>query len=181
MFCLCLCLCFSSENDNKPEFNRERIEIKVNENEIDGYKIPFEGGRDVDENDNGEIFYILDCSKEKKSKEFVLNWNETTINCLPLFDLIKFTNSIMNQYDQLGLIYNPSKSHEESSSNGSFDFILYGFNLNRMSKAKQMMNSMQISVQLQKPLFQKIYLKQLQFIVQNLFHLPQRCCRRRLH
>ncbi|UJR25047.1 hypothetical protein I4U23_006407 [Adineta vaga] len=47
------------ENDNKPEFPYNEIELKFRENILHGYKIPFTGGRDLDEDNYLSTFSLV--------------------------------------------------------------------------------------------------------------------------
>ena len=116
-------------------------------NEVNEYKIPFEGAIDLDEGINSRILYLLDCSMEKRKDWIMMKTkNERTLNCLPLFDLIIFSQSLINQYDQLGLKFNPSSS---SFLLNEYELVLYAFNVNQHGE-KELINSMMIDVQVEK-------------------------------
>ena len=86
-----------SENDNEGRFNRQEIELRFRENVLNGYKIPFEGAKDIDEGENNEMDYVTECVNER--------------NCLSLFELIIVSrSSSLFQYDQLALKFSPSTS-----------------------------------------------------------------------
>lgn len=89
-----------SVNDNKPIFREKEIELKFNKNILKGYKIPFEGAKDLDENENNKIEYKLNCL------------NENIGNCYLLFKLIIISQSFSLNYDQLGLKFIPLSSIE---------------------------------------------------------------------
>ena len=143
--------------------------MKFNENRYDEYKIPFEGAKDLDENENGKIFYILDCSKVKKSEEKILVWNEKTIDCFPLFDLIIFSQLSKNQYDQLGLKFNPSSSSVPLENH--YQFTLYAFNQNKRYE-KELLNSMILNIQIEKT--QKIKFYKLKFLIKEDFRWEEK-------
>ena len=95
-----LCLLHNcSENDNEGRFRRKEIELRFRENILNGYKIPFEGAKDIDEGENSEMDYIIECINER--------------NCLSLFELIIVSrSSSLFQYDQLALKFSPLSSNQ---------------------------------------------------------------------
>lgn len=69
---------------------------------LNGYKIPFEGAKDVDEGENKEIEYEIKCF-------------DGNAKCLILFELIILSrSSSMFQYDQLALKYFPMNNSDEN-------------------------------------------------------------------
>ena len=135
------------ENDQKPKFKEKETKLKFVLNNLNENTIPFEGSIDEDgEEEFNKIYYYLDCSKD--DEEIDLNWNERTKNCFPIFDLVIFSQSLINQNDQLGLKLNPSSS----SMMKRYELKLFSFNKNRNGK-KEKINSMKIFVEIEKILF----------------------------
>ncbi|CAF1619335.1 unnamed protein product [Rotaria magnacalcarata] len=156
----------TDENDNKPEFKNSSIELKFHENIFGGYKILFEGAKDLDEGLNGKIRYILDCSNnsKKKSKNLILkeNKNDSLINCFPLFEFEIISQSLINQFDQLALKFIPPKLNEiiENEYNLVLYAIDYGLNHNAL------FNFMNINIKIEKILRKpKFLLNEYEFII----------------
>ncbi|CAF0912133.1 unnamed protein product [Rotaria sordida] len=136
------------ENDNKPEFRNSSIELKFRENIFGGYKILFEGAKDLDEGLNGKIDYILDCSKKKEKLIIKENKNKTLINCLPLFEFEIISKSLLlNQYDQLALKYNSLIKNEYIEN--EYNLILYAINYNLINN-NELFNLMNINIKIEK-------------------------------
>ena len=140
------------ENDNKPQFKQSTIKMKFLLTDVNEYKIPFEGAIDYDQTIHKKIFYLLDCSKEQQQEEesnleFDQS-NEITKNCYPLFDLIVFSQSLINQYDQLGIKLSNSLS---SSLETHYELKLFAFNRDENGK-KEMINSMKMFIEIEKVL-----------------------------
>ncbi|CAF3565800.1 unnamed protein product [Rotaria socialis] len=155
------------ENDNKPEFKNSSIELKFHENIFGGYKILFEGAKDLDEGLNGKIRYILDCSSnnsKRKSKNLMLkeNKNDSLINCFPLFEFEIISQSLINQYDQLALKFIPPKSNEIIEH--EYNLILYAIDYGLDHNA--LFNFMNINIKIEKILRKpKFLLNEYEFII----------------
>ncbi|CAF0976847.1 unnamed protein product [Rotaria sordida] len=139
------------ENDNKPEFAKNEIELKFVENVSNGYRIYFEGAKDIDEGKNSEIHYILDCSNNKNNKNKILLLNQSSINCFSLFELIIISqsslSSLSNNFDKLALKYNPSLINEKKTFENEYKFIIYAIDNNENNK--QLINSMNLFIKIE--------------------------------
>ncbi|CAF1094449.1 unnamed protein product [Rotaria sp. Silwood1] len=152
------------ENDNKPEFKNSSIELKFHENIFGGYKILFEGAKDLDEGLNGKIRYILDCSIKKEKLLIKENKNKSLINCYPLFEFeILSQSSLLNQYDQLALKFiSPLLSNEYIEN--EYNLILYAIDYGLYDK--ELFNSMNINIKIEKILKKpKFLLSEYEFII----------------
>ncbi|CAF0955117.1 unnamed protein product [Rotaria sp. Silwood1] len=157
------------ENDNKPEFAKNEIELKFVENVSNGYKIYFEGAKDIDEGKNSEIRYILDCSNSlnNNNNNEILYLNQSSINCYPLFELILISKSslisLSNNFDKLALKFNPSLSKKNIEN--EYKFIIYAIDNNQYGK--ELINSMNLFIKIEEKdkNFIKFLLSEYEFIV----------------
>ncbi|CAF4194172.1 unnamed protein product, partial [Rotaria sp. Silwood2] len=161
------------ENDNKPEFAKNEIELKFVENVSNGYKIYFEGAKDIDEGKNSEIRYIIDCSNNlNNNKEKILFLNESSINCFSLFELIIISqsslSSLSNNFDKLALKFNPSSSSSsllKINIENEYKLIIYAIDNNQYGK--QLINSMNLFIKIEEKdkNYIKFLLSEYEFIV----------------
>ncbi|CAF0846479.1 unnamed protein product [Adineta ricciae] len=133
------------ENDNRPEFAQNEIELKFQENILNGYKIPFSGAKDLDEGRNGEIHYVLDCSNDfHVNKSFTNQYIQPPVNCFPLFQLIVLSQSSSSvNYDRLALKFLPS-----SSVNIQNEYKLRLYAIDKNENGKQLDSSMNLIVKI---------------------------------
>jgi hypothetical protein len=117
------------------------IELKFRENVLNGYKIPFEGAKDIDEGANGEIDYQLDCSNETPRRRIV---HQSSNHCLPLFQLFILSSS-PNKYDQLALKFVPS-----SYENVQNEYKLKVTAIDKNAHGKELQSSMNLIIKIER-------------------------------
>ena len=119
--------------------------MKYFENVSNGYKIRFEGARDLDEGENGEIHYILDCSTNFNKTKISLN--QSSINCFPLFELTIVSQSSLsssNAFDKLELKFTPSSS---ITIEDEYKLVVHAMNKN--ANAKELRSSMNLIIEVE--------------------------------
>ena len=136
-----------SENDNKPEFGRSSLEIDLNENVPDGYKMPLQGAMDVDEGVNGHIDYLLDCSHDEAMGNATVSRHN---HCYPLFDLMVLSQSTESStnFDQLALKYSPSLSTHRLRDR--YELVIDAFNPNQRDGEREGRSSLFIHIHIRR-------------------------------
>lgn len=148
--------CFST-NDNEPKFLEKSISLKFDLDQIKDDEKVFLGAEDLDENENGEIKYLLDCGSmfEENSTKFVdRKWRKVTSqfeqskNCFDLF-VVSFLSKIFGKIDQFKLKIDFQRWLDLSRQfrfKTKFELVLFCFN----EAPKIGMNSMKIAVEIEK-------------------------------
>ena len=140
-----------SENDHRPEFEKEEVQLRVGEDVVDGYQVIVGGAKDLDEGENGEVRYLLDCSsgREREGKK-LMKKVQTMSNCLGMFELMflsEMRSETMIGFDQLAIKITSQLSKRRVKEEDEFQLIVLAMDQN--AQGKQLSSEMKIRIEIE--------------------------------